>query len=29
VSRAQLDQLMRGHILAETTLMGTYQKKRA
>jgi Raf kinase inhibitor-like YbhB/YbcL family protein len=29
VSRAQLDQKMKGHILAETTLMGTYQKNRA
>jgi Raf kinase inhibitor-like YbhB/YbcL family protein len=29
VSRAELDQMMRGYILAEATLMGTYQKKRA
>jgi Raf kinase inhibitor-like YbhB/YbcL family protein len=29
VSRAELDQMMQGHILAEATLMGTYQKKHA
>jgi Raf kinase inhibitor-like YbhB/YbcL family protein len=29
VSRAELEQMMQDHILAETTLMGTYQKKRA
>lgn len=29
VSRAELDQMMQGHILAEATLMGTYQRKRA
>jgi Raf kinase inhibitor-like YbhB/YbcL family protein len=27
VSRAELDRAMRGHVLAEATLMGTYQKK--
>jgi Raf kinase inhibitor-like YbhB/YbcL family protein len=29
VSRAELDEMMRGHILAEATLMGTYKKGRA
>ena len=29
LSRAELDQMMQGHILAEATLMGTYQKKHA
>lgn len=28
MSRPELEQMMQGHILAETTLMGTYQKKR-
>ena len=27
VNRAQLDQMMEGHILAEAVLMGTYEKK--
>ncbi|MGB8332684.1 MAG: YbhB/YbcL family Raf kinase inhibitor-like protein [Polyangiales bacterium] len=29
LTRAQLDQRMRGHVLADAVLMGTYQKKRA
>ncbi len=29
VSRTELDQMMQGHILAEATLMGTYQRKHA
>ena len=28
-TRAQLDRAMQGHVLAEATLMGTYQKKHA
>ncbi len=29
VSRRELDRLMRGHVLAEATLMGTYEKQEA
>ncbi|KPK16479.1 MAG: hypothetical protein AMJ62_05225 [Myxococcales bacterium SG8_38] len=29
MSRAELDRAMRGHVLAEAMLMGTYQKKHA